>query len=225
MDDGLVYRNLGNTGLLDMLPPIPGRVLDCGCGPGDNAGILQRRGWKVTGITIDPREAEAAAAYCERVVLADLEVGISDEVGAGFDAIVMSHVLEHLRTPEVLLAQAAALLSSEGVLAVALPNVLHYRPRLGFLRGSFAYTETGVLDRTHLRFYTVSTARALLEQNDLEIVRSRVEGGLPWMKLRSLVPATTQHRINEWALRRWPDLFGVQGLFIARPTSPATHVS
>ena len=68
---GLVYKNAGNAGLLHLLSSSPGRVLDCGCGAGDNARLLSGHGWRVTGVTIDPREQEAARQFCEAVYLAD----------------------------------------------------------------------------------------------------------------------------------------------------------
>ena len=78
---GLVYKNPGNVGLLRLLSSPPGRVLDCGCGAGDNARLLSGRGWRVTGVTIDPQEQEAARQFCEAVYLADLENGLPTSAG------------------------------------------------------------------------------------------------------------------------------------------------
>jgi 2-polyprenyl-3-methyl-5-hydroxy-6-metoxy-1,4-benzoquinol methylase len=214
----LKYRNQGNTALLELVTQRrgwPGRVLDCGCGAGDNALILQDAGWRVTAITMDPVERDAAEPYCESVVVADLELGIPAEVGNGYDVILMSHVLEHVVAPERLLAAARERLADSGVIAVALPNVVYYRQRLRFLFGDFTYTETGVLDRTHLRFYTVVTARALLTGAGYRIVDYRADGGLPWMALRRFIPTRWRRRVEGWALRRWPGLFAWQILFVA----------
>jgi SAM-dependent methyltransferase len=216
VENSLIYRNCGNTTLLDMLGPVAGRVLDCGCGAGDNAAILSRAGWQVTGITIDPAERDAASPFCAAIVVADLDDGLTPEVGDGFDAILFSHVLEHLKRPDVLLRGARSRLGPNGVIAVALPNVLHYRQRASFLKGDFNYTDTGMLDRTHLRFYTVTTGRKLLQEAGYEILDARPEGGLPWRGLRKLVPSGLRRRLDSWALRTWPNLFAWQSLFIAR---------
>lgn len=216
MENDLIYRNRGNTSLLDMLVMETGRVLDCGCGPGDNAAILSRAGWQVTGITIDPAERSAASSFCTEVVLADLDDGLPQEAGSGFNAILFSHVLEHLKRPDFLLRDARNRLGPDGIIAVALPNVLHYRQRARFLIGSFAYTDTGLLDRTHLRFYTATTARSLLEEAGFEVFDERWEGGLPWRGLRCVVPSGLRRRLDNWALRTWPNLFAWQSLFIAR---------
>lgn len=221
-DAAFLYKNEGNIALLDMLSSYPGRVLDCGCGAGDNARILSSRGWSVTAVTIDPREQAVVRELCESVHLADLEDGIPLSVEGTFDAVVASHVLEHLARPERLLSEVRDRLKPQGVLAVALPNIAHYAQRASFLRGDFDYTETGQLDRTHLRFYTYRTAIQLLERNGYKIVDAMVEGSLPWWKARGLTSFQIVSRIDNWAVRRRPNLFGHQSLLLARPAVGAT---
>src|SRR5437879_4260735 len=94
------YQNSGNLALLGVIPRFPGRVLDCGCGAGDNARLLAGQGFSVTGITISPSEREIALAHCTDVYLGDLDQGIPTAVRGPYDVIVCSHVLEHLRYPE-----------------------------------------------------------------------------------------------------------------------------
>jgi 2-polyprenyl-3-methyl-5-hydroxy-6-metoxy-1,4-benzoquinol methylase len=213
----LIYQNNGNLGLLNLLSLSPGRILDCGCGAGDNARILKDRGWRVTAVTIDPREQGAVRQFCEAVHLADLEKGLPADLEGGFDAVLASHVLEHLAVPERLLREVRERLNPGGTLAAALPNIAHYRQRLSSLRGQFNYTETGQLDRTHLRFYTHRTAIQLLEQNGYELLKAVVEGTLPWWKARGLVSPSAADRVDRWAVRRRPNLWGHQSLLLARP--------
>jgi SAM-dependent methyltransferase len=215
-DGRLIYKNEGNSELLDLLPSSPGRILDCGCGAGDNAKILSDRGWCVTAVTIDPGEQEAAGQFCEEVYIADLEKGLPPDIDGAFDAVLASHVLEHLARPERLLHEVHQRLSPEGVLAVALPNIAHYRQRVSRLRGQFNYTDTGQLDRTHLRFYTYRTAIQLLEQNGYELVNAMATGGLPWWKAR-LVSRRMTGRVDKWAVRQRPNLLGYQCLLLAQP--------
>jgi SAM-dependent methyltransferase len=216
-DESLIYKNAGNISLLDLLPSSPGTVLDCGCGAGDNARVLNERGWRVTGVTIDPREQKAARRFCAAVHLGDLEEGLPPGIVGTFDAVLASHVLEHLARPERLLHEVRQRLIPGGVLAVALPNIAHYRQRLLFLRGRFDYTDTGQLDRTHLRFYTHGTATRLLQENGYALVYAAVEGSLPWWKARRLVSSSTVDRVDNWAVERWPNLLGHQSLLLARP--------
>src|SRR5260370_1150501 len=122
--DTRVYQNLGNPDLLRLVTHLPpGTALDCGCGAGDNARLLRRIGWRVVGLTISPREQEIAAQACESVFLGDLNRRFPDELKGPFDLVIFSHVLEHLSHPEVALAEARRLLTPQGVIAVALPNV------------------------------------------------------------------------------------------------------
>lgn len=212
-----VYRNAGNLPLLDLLPVGGGRALDCGCGAGDNARILRSRGWRVTGITLSQQEQRLAAEHCERVFVADLEQPLPDAIDSGYDAVVLSHVLEHLVFPERLLSRVGTLLSSTGVVAVALPNVLFYPIRLRALFGHFDYTPDGIMDATHLRFYTFESGLALLRENGFEVVEALAEGGFPLWKLRRLLPASLVERIDRLACRRRPGLFGRQSLYLSRP--------
>lgn len=212
----LIYKNGGNTRLLNMLKSTPGRILDVGCGAGDNAALLADRGWRVTGLTIDPREREAALPYCDAIHLGNLEEGLPRTVAGSFDVVLMSHVLEHLANPSALLADVRERLDENGVIAVALPNVLNYRQRFRFLMGNFAYTETGMLDRTHLRFYTYTTGRTLLEDHGFDVVAAAADGSLPLWRLRNLVPPKASRKLNEWVLKFQPGLFAYQSLFLAR---------
>jgi 2-polyprenyl-3-methyl-5-hydroxy-6-metoxy-1,4-benzoquinol methylase len=215
-DSELKYKNSGNFKLLGLISASPGRVLDCGCGAGDNARILRQRGWCVTGVTIDPQEQAAAQQFCEEVYIADLENGLPSEIAGPFDAVIASHVLEHLARPERLLRELHSILSPHGVLAVALPNIAHYRQRFLRLRGQFNYTETGQLDRTHLRFYTYRTARQLLEENQYELISVEATGSLPLWKARMISPDIAS-RVDKWAVSQHPNLLGYECHILARP--------
>ena len=211
-----IYRNAGNLALLQLIPPNT-RVLDCGCGAGDNARILQSRGCRVVGITISPNEQQSALAYCDQVYLADLENGIPKETGGGFDVVLLSHVLEHLIRPARVLQDARQLLTPEGMLAVALPNVLAYTNRCKFLTGSFEYTSGGIMDETHVRFYTFASGQRLLLENGYVVIAAQADGAFPLWKMRNLLPTRLVRWINAWACQHWPGLFGAQSLYLARP--------
>ncbi len=213
----LRYRNPGNVDLLRIVDLPPGRALDCGCGAGDNARLLRAAGWSVRGVTLDVTERAAAAAFCDEVHLADLAHGLPFVADHSIDLVVLSHILEHLADPAALLAEAARVLTPTGAVAVALPNIAHFRPRAALARGRFDYTDTGPMDSTHLRFFTVSTAARLLRDSGLRIVTEDVAGGLPWWRLRAVVPPTVLTRADRWLVRRWPNLLAWQSLFLARP--------
>jgi 2-polyprenyl-3-methyl-5-hydroxy-6-metoxy-1,4-benzoquinol methylase len=214
-----IYRNAGNTALIDLVKErvSVGRVLDCGCGAGDNARLLQALGWSVIGITISPTERDAASKYCQAVHIADLECGIPGVAGEGFDLIVLSHVIEHLVHPERVLGDAANRLAPGGVLAVALPNIAFFKMRWQLLRGRFDYAEGGIMDSTHVKFYTFKSGAELLRRNRFDIVDSEVQGVLPMWHLQKILPKWLMTAQNRFACRWWPGLFGMQLLYVARP--------
>jgi SAM-dependent methyltransferase len=210
-----IYQGDGNMPLLDMNPDnLAGRALDCGCGVGGNAGLLTARGWCVDGITISPKEQEIAAQRCHKVYLADFERGLPD-LEDKYDLVVMSHVLEHLVHPEFLLSNIKAVMAPDARIAVALPNVLFCTQRLRFLLGRFQYTETGIMDETHLRFYTYLTGEALLTKQGYTVLNKRVQGAFPFHSLRSVLPRPFTAFVDRWVSGHFPNLFGFQSLYYA----------
>src|SRR3989441_204616 len=146
------------------------RLLDVGTADGLLSRRLTERGWKVTGLEADPAAAAAGAAHCERMIVADLEGGVPPLEGE-FDAIVCADVLEHLRDPAAALAAMRHALAPDGEVVISIPNVAHLWVRLSLLAGHFDYTERGIFDRTHLRFFTRRTLAALVTGAGLRAAR------------------------------------------------------
>src|SRR4051794_1488107 len=123
-----VYTNAGNGALLRLLPPDARRVLDVGCGAGDNARLLVQSGRTVVGITNSPPEEPVAEQWCERVILCDVE---KDDLQLGaqerFDVLLFSHVLEHLVDPRAALQRLSHYLATNGIVAAAVPNMAFWR--------------------------------------------------------------------------------------------------
>lgn len=211
------YRNSGNLPLLEMLDLGPNdTVLDVGCGCGDNASILAKLGCSVCGITLSRVEFASAVQVCSKVWIHNLENGLPQEVAGPYDLVLLSHVLEHLRIPEALLVDLPRIIRPGGKIAVALPNILNWYQRLLFLSGRFEYQDEGIMDTTHLRFYTFSTGRKMLEACGFRIVRAKAAGSvLPWGCLRQLVPALLRVVDDVFCWIR-PGLFGRQLLYVAQ---------
>jgi SAM-dependent methyltransferase len=149
-----------------------GRVLDIGCSTGSLLALLKERGQEALGVEID---GEAAAMGRERGL--DIRIGsIADPaVLAGlralgpFGAILCMDVLEHLTEPWKSLQEIRPLLADGGFLFCTLPNVAFWRVRWGFMKGRFDYALEGILDRNHLRFFTVDGARAMFRISGWEV--------------------------------------------------------
>ncbi len=151
--------------------PAGSDVLDVGCGEGHVAAALVERGCQVWGIEIDPEAAVAAQSSCEAVVVGDV-AGVSHESldGRTFDVILLLDVLEHVVDPLGALRHVTAWLAPGGKVIVSIPNVAHAAVRLALLQGRFEYSETGLLDETHLRFFDRRSLGALIRDAGLNIV-------------------------------------------------------
>jgi 2-polyprenyl-3-methyl-5-hydroxy-6-metoxy-1,4-benzoquinol methylase len=216
-----IYKNDGNRPLIALLDRDAHQVLDVGCGAGDNAELVQSLlpGCQVHGITHSDAESEIAKRRMTSCSVWDIEGEIPAEFATKrFDAIIFSHVLEHLRNPELVLHKFSAMVRDGGSVLIAVPNALSWTMRWQFLRGDFEYRSDGVLDDTHLRFFTYVTAdRYLLNKSpELTLVLKDVSGSVPqWWLRRYLLPKTVCGFIDELGCRLWPNLFGSQILLKA----------
>jgi 2-polyprenyl-3-methyl-5-hydroxy-6-metoxy-1,4-benzoquinol methylase len=150
-------------------------VLDVGCAAGDTARALVARGCTVSGVEIDADAAEPTRDLYEDLVIANIEESpLSTHFKPeSFDAIIFGDVLEHLLRPDAALRDAIPLLAPEGRILVSIPNVAHASVRLSLLHGSWEYRDKGLLDETHLRFYTRESVCRLLEDAGLVIEELR----------------------------------------------------
>lgn len=211
-----VYKNTGNAELLELVPNDARDVLDVGCGSGDNAKILQAVGMNVDGITLSKDEAAVASRYLRSVYVHNLEIGLPSEIICKYDAIIMSHVLEHIAYPDKLLADVRSVIQVNGRLIVAVPNIMHYKSRLRLLFGSFEYEEAGVWDNTHLRWYTIRSIVSLLEKNGFHVHKVDVSGDVPAASVvRRAVPQSMLPHIFNFFKFISKGLFGYQILVIA----------
>ena len=145
------------------------RVLELGPATGHMSRVLADRDCSVVGIEFDPEMAKQAALYCERIIVGDLdELDLDTELGADrFDVIVAADVLEHLRDPLSALRRLRGFLAPDGFFVISLPNIAHGSVRLALLEGHFSYRKIGLLDTTHLRFFTRESIDELLDKSEL----------------------------------------------------------
>src|SRR5580658_3462415 len=193
-----VYSDSGNQFVVDQVPRDAKRVLDVGCGCGDNAILIKRinPGVWIEGITFNPIEARKAESVINSVHTFDLDEAYPEELSDNFDCLLFSHVLEHLRDPAGVILRLLPYLIPGGALVIAVPNVLEWRTRLRFLRGDFGYADHGILDRTHLKFFTFDSV-------DDELLRDAVRAHLT--AIRKLGDGA----VPLWLLRRFGFMQGI----------------
>jgi 2-polyprenyl-3-methyl-5-hydroxy-6-metoxy-1,4-benzoquinol methylase len=155
------------------------RVLDIGCGHGPLAALLRKHDERIeiVGIDRDSKALETAGPLYDRVFSMDLDTINKIPYPQGyFDAIVLADVLEHLKRPNYFLRSIRKYLAPTGVMVISLPNVARLEVRIKLLLGKFNYAPSGIMDKTHLHFYTYSTARSLVEDAGLVINKMEYTG-------------------------------------------------
>lgn len=202
------------------------RMLDVGAGTGSNLRALKQLHPQAhtAAITCSSLEAAHLERLADQTIVADLNQltgnGTWQTIGLGedrFDLILLSHVLEHLLEPAQVLESVSSLLSADGLLLIALPNICHWRTRLQIARGLFQYQESGILDRSHLRFFSYWSARELVEScPSLTLVHQWPVGGAILGPLRARLPQQSNRWLDQQASQRWPNLFGFETHLVAR---------
>jgi SAM-dependent methyltransferase len=162
-------------------------VLDIGCGRARLGYEIERLGYRVSGIDNNPLACATARERISEVIEHDIMefVGLAKILeGRQFDWLMAADVLEHCSDPVTVLRFYRRFLKPNGRLIVSLPNVAVWDNRLRLLFGRFNYTDSGVMDRTHLRFFTFRTARELVIQSGFTVDRTTWEPGIA----RAFVP-------------------------------------
>jgi methionine biosynthesis protein MetW len=192
------------------------RVLDVGCGTGAISKFLvETRGVRLIGIEPDPQRANTARGrgidvvegFFNEQTIADFEP---------FDVVIFADVLEHLSEPATALQLARRVLKPDGTVVASIPNIAHWSVRLDLLRGRFDYQPYGIMDATHLRWFTEKSVRILFEATGYEVESIQHTTGflLPaysefffWRHFR---PRRYRRPLVRFLVQSMPRLFGCQ---------------
>jgi len=160
------------------------KVLDIGCGSGALGAWIKDRNPQsiVHGIDISPEACIRAFERIDRVWCLDLDRDPLPDCTDRYDLIILGDLLEHLKRPDLLLNNLHECLNSDGTIILSVPNIANYSIRSRLLMGDFRYTETGILDRTHLRFFTLQTITDLTLNSGFTIAEQRYISRFPgWL--------------------------------------------
>ena len=163
-------------------------MLEVGCGVGGfSKAVKDGLGAEVWGIEPNAEAAEYCRAVLDHVFVGSVESHIKDLPDGFFDCICMNDVIEHLVDPWAVLSALRVKLSKTGVIVASVPNVRHYKNLSDLLlRGEWEYTDSGILDKTHLRFFTAKSARRLFEESGYVVAELRGINRSRKFKLRML---------------------------------------
>ncbi len=200
-------------------------ILDVGAAQGFLGELLQGSGLQIDAVEPNRTWAERAAPFYRKVWAMPIED--APLPAHAYRVVVCADVLEHTVDPLAVPRRLRDVAAPDALFLISLPNVAHLAVRLLLLFGQFPRMERGILDRTHLHFYTWRTASDLLAQAGLQ--RLRVRGtGFPldeiWLSGEGSVPFTLLMRLQRLAPLVAPTLFAWQWVFAARATGqPARH--
>jgi SAM-dependent methyltransferase len=161
------YHDVVNQDLLDRIPLDASVVLDVGCGTGALGAAYRRLNprARILGLEADPAVAAIAAQRLDEVAVGDVDAGtLPFAPKDGIDCIIYGDVLQHMKDPWTVLARHARALNDEGTILICVPNVEHWLFVERLLRGTWEYEPTGLLDRGHLRWFSLETMRKGIEE-------------------------------------------------------------
>jgi len=213
--------------ILDWAAAAPrGRVLDLGASSGLLSERIRALGHHVT--AVDMYTHADVATRCDEFHQFDLDQGLPMVLRDGsYDTVILADVVEHVRNPEAVLRTAAEALAPGGAMVISVPNFGHWYPRLRTVLGMFDYDNRGIIDRTHLRFFTRRSFRKMLDRCGLAVIRLEAVG-LPIDALDDGTRGPLKRlllRIERMAATTRPTLFGYQFVAKVEPTrlSPVTN--
>jgi O-antigen biosynthesis protein len=171
--------------MVSLIPAGTGRILEIGCGAGMTGRLLKELGFQeVVGVELVEKVAREATPYYDRVIVDDVEKAALPYEKGYFDCILYGDVLEHLVDPWKVLKEHRSLLKPGGIIVCSIPNIRHYRitKRL-LLKGKWDYQESGILDRTHLRFFTIGSMQNMIADSGFEIATViKTPAAAKWLK-------------------------------------------
>ena len=170
------YHDLLRREILELIPATAKSILDLGCGAGNlGAALKKRQDCRVTGIELNKEAATIAAKNLDVCICDNLNRYVPPAPHIKYDALILADILEHLISPWTVLKKFTSVLADDGVVIASVPNVAHPRILSNLNAGLFRYEPAGILDITHLRFFTKTSIFQLFTQCGLKIVNFR-----PW---------------------------------------------
>ena len=212
-------RNTSHAVMLDLIGT-DRVVLDVGCASGYLAEALGKNGCRVSGVEYDPADAEKAKPFLDGLVIADLNsVDLAEQFPTGtFDTVVFGDVLEHLLDPATVVKSGVRLLRPDGSIVISIPNIAHGATRLTLLQGRWDLRDTGLLDRTHIRWFTLETLLAMLDEAGLVVTELRSTVADPLQTEITIDPDALPPAAVDW-VRRQPHALDYQFILSARRRS------
>jgi len=167
-----------NPDLLSLIPETSKKLIEIGCSSGAFAKAFKQKipSSHFVGLEVDPSYAELAKRYCDACINTDIECAGDDffQLYADRDCWIFGDTLEHLKDPWLILSKIRKVIPPEGCIVVCIPNAQHWSLQAKLSIGDLRYEDSGLLDRTHLRWFTRQTIIEMFDQTGFKI-----EAGIP----------------------------------------------
>ena len=193
------YYDGFNERLFAAVPARAKRVLEVGCARGrlGHELKLQDPSRYVAGVEQDPIAAQAAGERLDDIFVLDVQIDTPPIESGSLDCLLLGDVLEHLLDPEDVLRRYRDLLANDGLVLISVPNIQHFSVIKSLLRGDFMYQPSGLLDGTHLRFFTyMSFAKLMLDAGFLPRIEGRIRSGEAQHLVEPAAPLLTHCRVH-----------------------------
>lgn len=178
-------------------------ILDIGCGSGAVGRVLKTQGSCVVhGCDISSDALAEADQHLDMTFFYDVaEQKLADCTSDSYDVVIATELIEHLFQPHLLLSEIATVIKPDGVCIITTPNFLVWSNRVRMLFGQFAYTKTGLLDESHVHFFTYHTLHDLLKQEGYEVIKE---------------DNVYHPKVPVWLAKKFPSLFVFQMVFVCK---------
>lgn len=200
--------------------PANSDILEIGCHSGYFSKVLMEAGHSILGIEVDAHAAGFAEEAGISVLVRDIEQPSAfADIEQKFDLVLLMDVLEHLRDPTDILQRISPLLRDTGSIIVTGPNVAFWYMRLSLLVGHWQYTDGGIMDRTHMRFFNREGWINMIESGGYQVTHWEASDGLiPFESkmMRIGISPKFVYSMRRHGLRRAPSVFAISYLFIAK---------
>jgi SAM-dependent methyltransferase len=207
-----IYLGPGDPNLLRYIRPKHRKILDVGCGNGSNSALIMKHFPKIVadGITISSSESRVCKKIFRRCYLFDITSEKANQrLEDQYDLIIFSHVLEHTVHPIDVLSGFDQVLKTGGEILVIVPNLMHLVNRFKMAQGKFRYTKEGILDFTHLRFFTYqNVVDLLIDQDKYQLKSIDAIGHFTLGIFRRIISKKAAAWFDRLAVKAFPSFFG-----------------
>jgi len=190
------------------------KILEVGCNTGNlGHNLIKNKGCIVYGLDYSKKAINIAKTRLTKAIVFDLETYKTPFKNETFDIIIFGDVLEHIRYPEIVLSKFKKLLTKDSIIIASIPNVANINIRLQLLFGNFNYKPSGILDQTHLRFFTKKSVKKMFTKQNYKIIKIDSTPGFNFIILRHFKLLI---KIKKIICKMYSKLFALQFIVIAK---------